>query len=125
MTPAHGLEGTGILLMGYGSPAGPEELPGYLREVLGGRDPPEEMVAEYRRRYDLIGGSPQLRILRSLREKLEARLAREGLELPVFLGTRHGAPHVSEAIPDASRQGIRRRIALPLSPYASPWILAP
>lgn len=125
MTPAVLPEGTGVLLLGYGSPAGPEDLPGYLSEVLGGRSPSPEMVVEYRRRYDLIGWSPQLRIITSLRSKLESRLARDGGSPRVFLGTKHWAPHAADAIADAAAAGVRRLIAVPLSPYASPWILAP
>ncbi len=118
-------DGTGVLLLGYGSPAGPADLPGYLSEVLGGRAPSAEMVEEYRRRYELIGWSPQLRIITSLRAKLESRLARDGGASPVFLGTKHWSPHAADTIPEAAAAGVRRLIAVPLSPYASPWILAP
>ncbi len=117
-------EGTGVLLLGYGSPAGPEDLPGYLEEVLG-RPPSAEMVTEYHRRYDLIGWSPQLRIITSLREKLERQLARDAAGTRVFLGTKHWKPHAEDTIPEAAEAGLRRLIAIPLSPYASPWILAP
>lgn len=115
----------GVLLMGYGSPAGPEDLPGYLTDVLAGRPPSEAMVQEYVRRYQRIGWSPQLRILTSLRHKLERRLARAGGPIPVFLGTKHWTPHIATAIPEAAQQGVRHLIAVPLSPYASPWILEP
>ena len=118
-------DGTGVLLMGYGSPAGPEDLPGYLTEVLGGRAPSPELVQEYRRRYELIGWSPQLRIISSLRGKLEARLARDGGHPKVYLGTKHWSPHAADTIVAAAADGTQRLIAVPLSPYASPWILAP
>ena len=116
---------TAILLMGYGSPSGPEDLPRYLAEVLGGHPPSPEMVDEYRRRYAMIGGSPQPKVLESLREKLERRLRETGTPLPVYLGTKHWAPHVSEVIPKMVADGHRRVIAIPLSPYASTWILEP
>ncbi len=115
---------TGILLMGYGSPEGPDDLAGYLEEVMG-RAPPAEVVREYERRYGLIGWSPQMRILRSLREKLEKRLDREGGSMPVYLGTKHWTPHIADEIRSASAAGLRKLIALPLSPYASTWILEP
>jgi ferrochelatase len=123
--PASPSRETGILLMGYGSPAGPEDLPGYLAEVLGGRAPSPAMVEEYRRRYEQIGWSPQMRILHSLRKKLESRLETEGNPSPVFLATKHWTPHIEEVIPEAAREGIRRLIAVPLSPYASTWIMTP
>jgi protoporphyrin/coproporphyrin ferrochelatase len=116
---------TAILLMGYGSPSGAADLPGYLAEVLGGRVPPPEMVAEYRRRYERIGGSPQNRILTSLRTKVEHRLAETGTPRPVYLGTKHWTPHLADVVPQIAADGYHRVVAIPLSPYASTWILNP
>ena len=114
-----------VLLMGYGSPTGPEDLPSYLTDVLHGRAPSTEMVAEYVRRYEKIGGSPQNRILGSLRGKLEARLQRDRPGTRVFLGVKHGRPALRDVIPNAARAGVRRLVAVPLSPYASTWISEP
>lgn len=116
---------TALLLMGYGSPASAEEIPEYLQDVLHGRRPSAEMVTEYQRRYDRIGGSPQARILESLRRKLEPLAARAGLHARVYLGVKHLRPHLSSVIPEAAREGVDRLVAVPLSPYASPWILQP
>lgn len=114
-----------VLLMGYGSPTGPEDLTGYLSEVLGGRLPPREMVQDYERRYAVIGGSPQSRIIATLRGKLERRLAERGAPSRVYLGTKHWKPNVAEVLPQIARDGFRRVIAIPLSPFASTWILQP
>ena len=116
---------TAVLLMGYGSPRGPEDLPGFLTEVLGGRRPSEALVQEYHRRYDLIGWSPQPRVTESLRRKLEVRLRAQHPDLPVLLGTKHWSPHVADEVVRASSEGCRRLVAIPLSPYASPWVLRP
>ena len=118
-------EDSGVLLMGYGSPNGAEDLPSYLADVLHGRRPSEEMVAEYVRRYDRIGGSPQNRILASLREKLEHRLYRDHPGTRVFLGVKHGHPALRDVIPEAARAGFGHLVAVPLSPYASTWISEP
>jgi ferrochelatase len=125
MTDRASREGTAVLLMGYGSPNGAADLPSYLTEVLHGRRPSEEMVADYLRRYDRIGGSPQNRILASLRNRLERRLGREWPGARVFLGVKHGHPALRDVIPEAARAGFRRLIAVPLSPYASTWISEP
>lgn len=114
-----------VLLMAYGAPAGEADLAGYLKEVLEGRSPPPGMVEEYRRRYARIGGSPQMRIVESLRAKLEVRLASERPGVAVLLGTKHWAPHVAEVLQEAARRGIEKVVAIPLSPYAAPWILRP
>jgi protoporphyrin/coproporphyrin ferrochelatase len=118
-------EQSAVLLMGYGSPNGADDLPEYLADVLHGQAPSPEMVQEYVRRYTKIGGSPQNRILASLRTKLEKRLARTWPEAKVFLGVKHGKPALRDVIPEASRAGYRRLIAVPLSPYASTWISEP
>jgi ferrochelatase len=114
----------GVLLMGYGSPSGAQDLPGYLTEILH-RPPTPETVREYERRYALIGGSPQSAILARVRDGVADRLASEAPGVPVFLGTKHWHPNVSEVIPRASAAGVTRLVAIPLSPYASTWILEP
>lgn len=116
---------TAVLLMGYGSPRAPKDLPGFLREVLGGREPPAAMVQEYHRRYDLIGWSPQPRVTESLRGKLERRLQARDPHAQVLLATKHWDPHIADALPEAVAGGARRIVAIPLSPFASPWVLRP
>jgi protoporphyrin/coproporphyrin ferrochelatase len=113
-----------VLLMGYGSPAESADLPGYLADVTG-RIPSPDLIREYERRYSLIGGSPQARILQSLRTKLEHRLAQDEERRAVYLGVKHWNPPISEVLPQIAAEGHRRIIAIPLSPYASAWILEP
>jgi protoporphyrin/coproporphyrin ferrochelatase len=125
VTPTSSPASTAVLLMGYGSPNGADDLPSYLTEVLHGRRPSPEMVAEYVRRYDRIGGSPQNRILASLREKLERRVGRDRPGTRVFLGVKHGHPALRDVIPEAARAGFTSLVAVPLSPYASTWISEP
>ncbi len=112
----------GVLLMGYGSPAGADGLEEYLGEVLHGKAPSPAMVAEYRRRYERIGGTPQPRVLASLREKLERRLSAGGAPVPVFLGVKHGRPALRDVIPEAARRGVRHLTAVATTPYPSLWI---
>ncbi len=116
---------TAVLLMGYGSPSGAGDLAGYLTDVLRGRAPPPQMVEDYERRYARIGGSPQNGILASLRDKLERRLARGATGPRVYLGTKHWHPNIATVLPRMAEEGVRRAIAVPLSPYASTWILEP
>lgn len=114
-----------VLLMGYGSPSGPEDIRPYLGEVLHGRAPSEEMVEEYLRRYERIGWSPQNRVVGSLRDQLEERLGRERPGSKVYLGMKHWKPRISDVIPRAVRDGFTELVAVPLSPYASIWIMEP
>ncbi len=119
-------EGDGaVLLMGYGSPNGEEDLPEYLREVLHGRAPPAEMVDEYARRYRRIGGSPQNRVLASLREKLERRLGERRPGTRVYLGVKHGRPALRDVVARAAGDGHRLLTAVATTPYPSLWISEP
>lgn len=115
----------GVLLMAYGSPSGPGDLKDYLTEVMHGATPSAQLVSEYVRRYELIGWSPQNRIAASVREKLERRLRRDRPGARVYLGAKHWRPNLATVIPDAARDGFRRLVAVPLSPYASIWIMEP
>ncbi len=42
----------GVMLMTYGSPATLDDIPVYLKHVYGGREASEEVIKEFRRRYD-------------------------------------------------------------------------
>jgi len=125
MRGARAKEPLGVLLMAYGSPSGPEDLKGYLTEVMHGATPDAALVQEYIRRYELIGWSPQNRITASVRKKLELRLQRERPGARVYLATKHWAPNIATVIPEAARDGFRHLVAVPLSPYASIWIMEP
>ena len=48
----------GVLLMTYGSPGTLDDVLSYMTNVYGGRTPDAQLVQDFRRRYDLIGGSP-------------------------------------------------------------------
>src|ERR1035437_7623708 len=63
-----------VVLMTFGSPATLDDIPTYLKNVRGGRDPDDELITEFRRRYELIGGSPLIHITRAQAEALEAEL---------------------------------------------------
>jgi protoporphyrin/coproporphyrin ferrochelatase len=123
--PKRSAEETGVLLMGYGSPNGADDLEEYLKEVMHGKSPSPETVAEYRRRYAKIGGSPQNRILASLRTKLERRLAAHRPGTKVFLGVKHGRPALRDVIVSAADEGFRHLTAVATTPYPSIWIGEP
>jgi len=47
-----------VLMLAYGTPANTERMRCYLSDIRGGRPMSDEFVAEFKHRYDLIGGSP-------------------------------------------------------------------
>ncbi len=119
----------GVLLMTYGSPATLDDLPAYLSNVRGGRklDPEEEreLVAEFRRRYELIGGSPLLRITQEQAAALEALLNRESdgtTTYTVAAGMRFAPPYVRD-VAQALAQGADEIVGIIMSPQYSPILM--
>lgn len=106
---------TAVLLMAYGSPERPEDIPAYLRDIRGGRPVSPETVAELAERYRRIGGrSP----LNELTEAQRAALER-ALGMPVYVGMKHWRPTIAEAAALATAGGAERIIGLVLAPHYS------
>jgi len=95
----------GVVLMTYGSPATLDDVPGYLRNVYGGREPSDEVITEFKRRYDLIGGSPLLRVTQEQAAALEAELNRRHPDGPTFAvtaGMRFFPPFIADVTPQVA-----------------------
>jgi ferrochelatase len=84
---------TAVVLMAYGSPDRPEDIPAYLEDIRGGRPVSQTLVSELVERYRRIGGSP----LNEITERQRAALERE-LDLPLYVGMKHWQPRIPEAI---------------------------
>src|SRR6266536_3168337 len=95
----------GVMLMTYGSPATLDDIPVYLKHVYGGRSASPEVIAEFRRRYDLIGGSPLLRITReqaaALQEKLNL-ISTDDTTYRVDAGMRFAPPFITDVVPEVA-----------------------
>src|SRR4051812_31480934 len=104
---------SGVLLTAHGTVTELEELPQFLARIRGGRPASEELLAETRRRYALIGGSPLLRVTGEQAALLERRLG-----IPVFVGMRLAEPTIEAAIGRAEERGLARIVVLPLAPYS-------
>lgn len=80
-------EKIGIILMTYGSPASLDDIPIFLKNVYGGKDMSEEVIKEFSRRYDLIGGSPLISITQRQAEQNDIQFFRtESLNTsPLFI----------------------------------------
>lgn len=114
------------MLMTYGSPATLDDIPVYLRHVYGGREASAEVIAEFRRRYDLIGGSPLLRITREQAEALQEELNAQHPHGPVFrvdAGMRFAPPFVADLVPELAN-GAQMLVGIIMSPQYSPIIMS-
>jgi ferrochelatase len=106
--------------MTYGAPADDADLPRYLAAVRGGRAPAPDLVAEMRRRYALIGGSPLVRITRAQAAALEAEL---GHGYVAAAGMRYSDPTIADAARHLVERGADRLFGICMSPQWSPLLM--
>ena len=106
---------TAVVLMAYGSPTRPEDIPAYFEDIRGGRPVRPEAVAELVERYRRIGGSSPLN---EITERQRSALEHE-LGAPVYVGMKHWAPRIAEAADRALSEGAQRIVGLVLAPHYS------
>jgi len=102
-----------VMLVAHGTVESEADLPAFLLRVRRGRPAPDALVAETRRRYALIGGSPLLRITRAQATALEDELG-----LPVVVAMRLWHPFVEEVLPELLATGVDRVCVLPMAPFS-------
>ena len=111
---------TAVLLMAHGTPESVEHMAEYLRLVRGGREPSAELIEEMTHNWEAIGGrSPLTEITQQQGEALQARLAGDGLDMPVFVGMRNWRPFIADAMRAIARTNARRIVGIPLAPQFS------
>jgi ferrochelatase len=119
-TPRHG-----VLLMTYGSPADDlHDLADYLAAVRGGRPASDELVAEFRRRYEAIGGSPLIRITRDQAAAVEDALRAGGVDAVATVGMRFSAPTIADGLRHLVGAGCSMVAAIVMSPQHSELLMA-
>jgi ferrochelatase len=110
----------GVMLMTYGSPASLDDVERYLTAVRAGRPPDPELVAEFRRRYEIIGGSPLIARTREQAAALERRLGPGWRVLPAM---RFSEPSIETALRELVLSGVRDATAIIMSPQFSPMLM--
>ena len=110
----------GVLLMTYGSPASldREDVAAYLARVRGGREPDDDLVDEFTRRYHVIGGSPLIDITRRQAAALERTLG-----WPVDVGMRFSEPSITHGLRGLAERGVGQLVGIVLSPQFSPMLM--
>ena len=106
-----------VILMAYGSPERLSDVPAYYADIRGGRPIAPEHLADLVERYRRLGiedSSP----LNAITEQTRAALQEE-LELPVYTGMKHWAPHIAAAAEAALGGGAERVAGLVLAPHYS------
>lgn len=112
----------GILLMAHGAPTSVKDIPLYLKNIRGGKEPTPEMIQTITKRYERIGGcSPLLEITRGQAQALQTFLNREGADFKVYCGMRNWSPYIKDAVRAAIEDGVERILGLCLAPQYSRW----
>lgn len=102
-----------VLLSCHGTITDLADLPSFLGNIRRGRPAPPELVAEVRRRYELIGGSPLMAISQAQADALARRL---GLEVRVAGRLWH--PYPGAVLQQLAALGATRVLSLPLAPQS-------
>lgn len=109
-----------VILVSFGGPEGPDDVMPFLRNVVRGRDVPEERLAAVAEHYQHFGGvSPINEQCRRLLAAMRAEFDRAGLDLPLFWGNRNWHPYLTDELAVMRDRGVRRALAFVTSAYGS------
>src|SRR6202051_4811776 len=116
----------GVVLATFGSAVTADDVPAYLASVRDGREVPADLIAEFQRRYDLIGRSPLIDITEAQCAALQTLLdsQSDGDDTRVVAGMLHSDPSLTDALDTLVAGGARRIVVVALAPQYSPIILA-
>jgi ferrochelatase len=114
----------GVLLMTYGSPDDLDDMPRYLTAVRGGRPPSPEVIAEFRRRYEVIGGSPLIPITQAQAGAVEERLRANGVEATAVAGMRFSEPTIAAGLATLAEARCDEVVGIIMSPQFSGLLMS-
>jgi ferrochelatase len=109
-----------LLIVSFGGPEGMDDVMPFLRNVLRGRNVPEERMVEVARHYELFGGiSPINQQNRELIAALRTELDRNGVGLPIYWGNRNWNPFLADTLRQMRDDGVKNALALFTSAFSS------
>jgi len=112
----------GVLVMAYGTAAGPEDIERYYTDIRGGRAPSLDHLQELKDRYAAIGNVfPLLDTTRAQAEGLVERLndGASGARFHAYLGMKHSPPFITDGVEQMRDDGIERGIGIVMAPHWS------
>ncbi len=110
----------GVLVMAYGTASGPDDIERYYTDIRGGRPPSAEHLRDLRDRYAAIGNVfPLLETTRAQASGLVQRLDGDGRRYRAYLGMKHSAPSIADAVTRLRDDGIERAVGIVMAPHWS------
>lgn len=103
------------MLSCHGTVASVDDIPAFVKNIRRGRPVPAEVVQEVRHRFELIGGSPMMRITHQQAEALEHRLH----HTKVRAAARLWHPYPAEVLAELQADGVDAVVSLPLAPQST------
>lgn len=109
-----------LLIVSFGGPNKTEDVVPFLRNVVRGKNIPDERLEAVGEHYYAFGGrSPINEQNLALRTAIEDELRSRGVHLPVIWGNRNWHPYTHDVLRDAVAFGAERVLVLITSAYAS------
>lgn len=109
-----------FLLISFGGPEGMDDVLPFLKNVLRGRNVPEQRMLAVAEHYKLFGGiSPINEQNRRLIDVLKPVIESSGPKLPIYWGNRNWHPLLSDTLQQMAKDGITRAVALATAAYSS------
>ena len=112
----------GVLVMAYGTAAGPDDIERYYTDIRGGRPPSPEHLIELRGRYEAIGNVfPLLDTTRAQADGLVGALNAGGdpERFRAYLGMKHSPPFIPEGVERMAEDGIEHGVGIVMAPHWS------
>ncbi len=109
-----------LLVLSFGGPETRDDVLPFLRNVLRGRNVPEERMLEVAEHYYHFGGhSPINQQNRDLIAALEKELEQHGPQLPVYWGNRNWSPYLVDTLQQMKEDGVKKALAYVTSAFSS------
>lgn len=109
-----------ILLIGFGAPSRPEDVPQYLEAFAARASIPPARLAGVLKQYEAIGGSsPYNQAVNAFADEFQKALRGKGVNVPVFVGMRNWNPFLKDTLAEVKRRGLKKGLAIVLAPHRS------
>ncbi len=112
----------GLLLMAFGTPRNHAQIEPFLTHIRNGAKPSEASLQHLAARYRAIGGSSPLAAITEAQGEALARALdgrHDGTTFKVYIGYKHAAPFIEDAIAAMHADGITEAISVVLAPHYS------